>query len=87
MVHMYLIHGNVDAFTFICVGQTLIVVFTHAKFVPACLKAFFEKNGVLPEKIIVYRDGVGDGQLDAVAEHELPQVRDALRAGIGQDYQ
>ena len=27
------------------------------------LKKYFENNGVLPERIIIYRDGVGDGQV------------------------
>lgn len=30
------------------------------------LRAYFEKNKSLPERIIVYRDGVGDGMLGAV---------------------
>lgn len=30
------------------------------------LRAYFEKNDALPERIIVYRDGVGDGMLGAV---------------------
>ena len=28
----------------------------------------------LPERILVYRDGVGDGQLQYIHEHELPQI-------------
>ena len=31
-------------------------------------------NGDLPQRIIVYRDGVGDGQLQYIHEHELPQI-------------
>lgn len=30
------------------------------------LRAFFQVNGCLPERVFVYRDGVGDGMLDAV---------------------
>ena len=37
------------------------------------LTKYHEINHSLPEKIIVYRDGVGDGQLDAVAGHEVQQ--------------
>ncbi|XP_048257294.1 piwi-like protein 1 [Haliotis rufescens] len=41
-------------------------------------KKFHEVNNTLPEKIIVYRDGVGDGQLPAVYEHEVPQMIQAI---------
>ncbi|XP_072043848.1 piwi-like protein 1 [Amphiura filiformis] len=51
----------------------------------AALKKFYEINGALPDKVIVYRDGVGDGQLPAVVEHELPQMLEMLKA-IGPDY-
>jgi len=30
------------------------------------LRAYYEKNKSLPQRIIVYRDGVGDGMLDGV---------------------
>ena len=30
-------------------------------------------NGALPEKIIVFRDGVGDGDMKLVSEFEVPQ--------------
>ncbi|XP_041347966.1 piwi-like protein 1 isoform X1 [Gigantopelta aegis] len=43
------------------------------------LRQFHAVNGVLPEKIIVYRDGVGDGQLPAVFEHEVPQMIQAMK--------
>jgi aubergine-like protein len=34
------------------------------------LRTFFSKNKKLPDRIIVFRDGVGEGQLAAVNEHE-----------------
>ena len=37
------------------------------------LNKYHEINHSLPDRIIVYRDGVGDGQLDAVAGHEVEQ--------------
>jgi len=43
------------------------------------LKKYHEVNGELPERIIVYRDGVGDGQLRQVFEHELPQLQAAFK--------
>lgn len=35
------------------------------------LKAFYSVNGHMPEKIVIYRDGVGDGQLKSVLEQEV----------------
>ena len=40
-----------------------------------CVKKFAEVNGSLPTRIIVFRDGVGDGQLNMVTEYELPQIK------------
>ena len=42
------------------------------------LTKYHEINHTLPEKIVVYRDGVGDGQLDAVAGHEVQQYYQAF---------
>lgn len=40
---------------------------------------FYKKqNGAYPDKIIVYRDGVGDGQLKAVVDYEIPQIQKAF---------
>ena len=38
-----------------------------------------EKNQVFPDRIIVYRDGVSDGQFDAVAEFEVPQIKKSFK--------
>jgi len=44
------------------------------------LKEYAAKNdGNYPERIIIFRDGVGDGQLLAVKENELPQIKSALK--------
>jgi hypothetical protein len=41
--------------------------------------AFRQRNkGVMPEHIVVYRDGVGDGQFDEVLNRELPCIQQAL---------
>jgi len=34
---------------------------------------YSQVNGALPEKIIVFRDGVGDGDMKLVSEFEVPQ--------------
>lgn len=43
------------------------------------LKVYHSINNSLPERIVVYRDGVGDGQLPAVVEHEVPQIMSAFK--------
>jgi aubergine-like protein len=35
-------------------------------------------NGLLPEKIIIYRDGISDGQLKLVTDYEIPQIQSAF---------
>ncbi|KAG1661158.1 Piwi-like protein Ago3 [Nymphon striatum] len=52
--------------------------------VSACRK-YYEVNHELPQKIVVYRDGVGDGQLTHVADYEVPQLLDSLKC-FGSDY-
>lgn len=37
-----------------------------------------EINGKLPQRIIIYRDGVGDGQIPFVYEHELTLIKQTL---------
>ncbi|CAO1313617.1 unnamed protein product [Diamesa serratosioi] len=43
------------------------------------LKVWKEKYSVLPKKIILYRDGVGDGQIDHVKDHELNNILSKLK--------
>eukprot|EP00112_Aurelia_sp_Birch-Aquarium-sp1_P026327 Seg928.2 transcript_id=Seg928.2/GoldUCD/mRNA.D3Y31 product="Piwi-like protein 2" protein_id=Seg928.2/GoldUCD/D3Y31 len=42
------------------------------------LKKYHEINHDLPERIIVYRDGVGDGQLHIVANYEVQQLSESF---------
>lgn len=53
-------------------SSTIISILSDA------LKAFFMQNNSMPERIVIYRDGVGDGQLQAVYEHELPQIEETF---------
>ncbi|XP_056427047.1 piwi-like protein 2 isoform X2 [Hyla sarda] len=46
----------------------------------AALQKFHELNHMLPEKIIVYRDGVSDGQLSVVQNYEIPQLQTCFSA-------
>lgn len=34
---------------------------------------FIQRNGRYPDRIIIFRDGVGDGQLDIVSNYEVKQ--------------
>lgn len=43
------------------------------------LRAYQKLNGVLPQKIIIFRDGVGDGQLRMCSEYEIPQLQEACK--------
>ncbi|KAJ8285840.1 hypothetical protein GJAV_G00031540 [Gymnothorax javanicus] len=49
------------------------------------LKAWLKYNDCLPARIIVYRDGVGDGMLQSVVNYEVPQIMDSIKT-LGQDY-
>jgi hypothetical protein len=43
------------------------------------LSLFKQKNGCLPKRMVVYRDGVSDSQFDAVLDADLPAIKDALQ--------
>ncbi|EMD37096.1 hypothetical protein CERSUDRAFT_84117 [Gelatoporia subvermispora B] len=44
------------------------------------LKAFQNANkGILPQRILVYRDGVSEGQFATVVAEEMPEIRAAFR--------
>ena len=43
------------------------------------LKYWKEKHGEYPEKLLIYRDGVSEGQYQMVLDEELPQLRAACR--------
>ncbi|ODM88100.1 Piwi-like protein 1 [Orchesella cincta] len=45
-----------------------------------CLNAYFNKNNRLPERIMMYRDGVGEGQLNAVFNQELEGFQNRIKA-------
>lgn len=37
-----------------------------------------QNSGTLPERVIMFRDGVSEGQFNLVLEHELPQIKSAF---------
>ncbi|XP_070689583.1 piwi-like protein 1 [Pempheris klunzingeri] len=51
----------------------------------AALKDYLKFNNCLPSRIIVYRDGVGDGQLHSVVNYEVSQIMDSIKS-MGHDY-
>ncbi|KAM9330875.1 piwi-like protein 1 [Gastrophryne carolinensis] len=51
----------------------------------AALNAWHSYNKSLPSRIIIYRDGVGDGQLKTVVNYEIAQLMDCITA-TGTDY-
>lgn len=44
------------------------------------VKQYRGYHGKVPDRIVIYRDGVGDGQIKYVYEHELKLIEDQLRA-------
>lgn len=44
-----------------------------------CLEKYRELNGVFPKKIIIFRDGVGDGQLEHCRLYEIPQFESCIK--------
>ena len=49
------------------------------------LTAYYTYNNFYPERIIVYRDGVGDGQLRYIEEFEIPQMKSGCKH-VAADY-
>lgn len=54
--------------------------------VAGALRKYHETNQANPAKVIVYRDGVGDGQLDVVYNSEKEQITQAFRIAGGADF-
>lgn len=51
----------------------------------ASINAYKKHNGSYPNRIIVYRDGVGDGQIDTIRNYEVKQLLSTI-ARIDPDY-
>lgn len=52
-----------------------------ANMATAC-KVWQKQNGRLPEKILIYRDGVGDGQIPFILEHEVEVTKKHLKETV-----
>ena len=47
------------------------------------LEAFKKANGSYPARVVFYRDGVGEGQIDGICRSEISQIKQAIsNAGI-----
>lgn len=44
------------------------------------LEEYYKRQNKYPAKVIVFRDGVSEGQFDLVLAQELPQIRQAFRS-------
>ncbi len=42
------------------------------------LETYVSHNGTLPDKVIIYRDGVGDGRMEHTRRHELGPLKEAV---------
>lgn len=42
------------------------------------LNQFRQMNGSYPERVVLYRDGVGEGQMRAVSQIETEQILEAF---------
>ncbi|XP_025330023.1 piwi-like protein 1 [Canis lupus dingo] len=51
----------------------------------AALKLWCKHNQFLLQAIIVYRDGVGNAQLQALMDHEVPQIESSLKSVYPKD--
>lgn len=47
--------------------------------VTKALKSYVDENRVLPSKIVIYRDGVGDGQIHQCLDHEVKTIENRLK--------
>lgn len=54
-------------------GKSQEIVSVLSNFVATAINEYKRKNKKVPRNVIVYRDGVGDGQLEYVLKQEVPQ--------------
>lgn len=49
------------------------------------MNKYFERNNTYPDRILIYRDGVSDGQFRKVQDFEIPQLKTAF-SNINENY-
>jgi len=60
--------------TYFCCIRTLIFLHHGISLLFLTPLYYWQINNILPDKIIVFRDGVGDSMLETVANHEVSQL-------------
>ncbi|KAG8178643.1 hypothetical protein JTE90_010554 [Oedothorax gibbosus] len=55
------------------VADCLAVLFLEA------IRKYFQVNHKLPDRIIMYRDGVGDGQMEMISKYEVEQMNSCFK--------
>lgn len=55
------------------VHSTSIIDNFIATFLYSASREWYTRNGRLPDLVLIYRDGVGEGMLQGVVNHEIPQ--------------
>ncbi len=43
------------------------------------IRAYYRRNNALPDTLVVYRDGVGEGQIVSIIDVELPALQKAVQ--------
>ncbi|EDO28124.1 predicted protein, partial [Nematostella vectensis] len=66
-------------------GSGMMYVIFNVCVLIKAIRKWHDVNNALPERIIVYRDGVGDGQLKVVAGYEVQQFEECF-ASFGESY-
>jgi len=51
--------------------------------VSKALRKYHQLNGHLPSRIIMYRDGVGDGQIPYIVDHEIGAIKRSFQKAYG----
>lgn len=46
----------------------------------SAIEAFKRNNGAPPQRIVFYRDGVGEGQVQGICAPEIEQIKQAMAA-------
>lgn len=41
-------------------------------------ESFKKQNGIYPKRIVIFREGCGDGQKKLLLEQEIPQIKSAI---------
>ncbi|KAF1739878.1 hypothetical protein MXB_5441 [Myxobolus squamalis] len=60
--------------------QSCEIVESLRTFCAQAISKYYELNHQLPKKVIVYRDGIGDGQINASQQLEIEPILEAIRS-------